>query len=249
MKKLLTSTAVACLLGAAPAFAIDANTAVGIGVGVSNSTAVSNSSALAVGGGLGIGVGGNATSNATGGNATATGGNAAGGRGGNGGNVVLGRGAVAPSATINSNVPAHQSITTVPSVFAPGLAAAGIESCLGSVSGGGSFLGTGITLGGSIPDTGCNARLDARTLWSFGLRKAAVARLCLSSEIQSSMPDVCGRYLPRPAYPAFAPAYVPAVQTAGLLPGQVWLVNGKTHANQICSDYDEPHKHCRRWAR
>jgi hypothetical protein len=75
-----------------------------------------------------------------------------------------------PSATINSNssVPADQTVKNVPSVFAPGLAAAGLETCLGSVSGGGAFVGTGFSFGTTIPDPGCAARLDARTLWSMG---------------------------------------------------------------------------------
>ena len=67
-----------------------------------------------------------------------------------------------PSATIISNsiVPADQTVKNVPSVFAPGLAAAGLETCLGSVSGGGAFVGTGLSFGTTIPDPGCAARLD-----------------------------------------------------------------------------------------
>src|SRR5215475_10530514 len=103
-----------------------------------------------------------------------------------------------PSATIttNSSVPADQTVTNVPSVFAPGLAAAGLETCLGSVSGGGAFVGTGFSFGTTIPDPGCAARLDARTLWSFGLKKAAVARLCLNPDINRAMPEVCVKYVP-----------------------------------------------------
>ncbi len=58
------------------------------------------------------------------------------------------------SATITSNsiVPADQTVKNVPSVFAPGLAAAGLETCLGSVSGGGAFVGTGFSFDTSIPD-------------------------------------------------------------------------------------------------
>ena len=219
MKYLLTSTAVARLLGISPSFAQDA-TSTAVGVGIAKSAAQSTAVAVS-------------------------------GQGGGGGSVTLTPNAIAPTAVINSNVPANQSIKTVPSVFAPGLAAAGIETCLGSMSGGGSFLGTGFTLGGTLPDQGCSARLDARTLWSFGLRKAAVSRLCLSADIANAMPDVCGRYLPRPAY--YAPAYTPGVAYAsyqgGLMPGQVWLTNGHTGASQICNDYDSKHKHCRRWAR
>src|ERR1700756_1937615 len=51
-----------------------------------------------------------------------------------------------PSATITSNstVPADQTVKNVPSVVAPGLAAAGLETCLGAVFGGRSFCGTGV---------------------------------------------------------------------------------------------------------
>src|SRR5580704_2508288 len=110
-----------------------------------------------------------------------------------------------PSATITSNstVPADQTVKNVPSVVAPGLAAAGLEACLGSVSGGGAFVGTGFSFGTTIPDPGCAARLDARTLWSMGLKKAAVARLCLNSDIYRAMPEVCDQYLPRPARPGY----------------------------------------------
>ena len=96
----------------------------------------------------------------------------------------------------NSTVPADQTVKNVPSVAAPGLAAAGIETCLGSVSGGGAFVGTGFSFGTTIPDQGCAARLDARTLWSMGLKKAAVARLCLNGDIYRAMPEVCRQYLP-----------------------------------------------------
>ena len=87
----------------------------------------------------------------------------------------------------------------VPSIVAPGLAAAGLETCLGSVSGGGAFVGTGFSFGTTIPDPGCAARLDARTLWSMGLKKAAVARLCLKD-----LPDAGGlRQVPAAAAPGY----------------------------------------------
>ncbi len=113
-----------------------------------------------------------------------------------GSQAISGQGGSA-TITSNSTVPADQTVKNVPSVFAPGLAAAGLETCLGSVSGGGAFVGTGFSFGTSIPDPGCAARLDARTLWSMGLKKAAVARLCLNGDIYRAMPDVCAIYLPR----------------------------------------------------
>ena len=163
-----------------------------------------------------------------------------------------------PSATITSNstVPADQTVKNVPSVVAPGLAAAGLETCLGSVSGGGAIVGTGISFGSSIPDPSCAARLDARTLWSFGLKKAAVARLCLNSDIYRAMPDVCAIYLPQaPVRPIAAPAslaYASAVATAPdeqpYAGGPILLVEGETGKTRLCKDYDEPGQRCRVWA-
>src|SRR5436190_23315112 len=101
-----------------------------------------------------------------------------------------GTGVGVAAITTNSTVPADQTVKNVPSVVAPGLAAAGLETCLGSISGGGAFVGTGFSFGTTIPDPGCAARLDARTLWSMGLKKAAVARLCLNPEIYRAMPEV-----------------------------------------------------------
>jgi hypothetical protein len=154
----------------------------------------------------------------------------------------------------NSTVPADQTVRNVPSVFAPGLAAAGLETCLGSVSGGGALVGTGFSFGSSIPDPSCAARLDARTLWSFGLKKAAVARLCLNSDIYRAMPDVCSIYLPqtRPISAPASLAYASAVATAPDEPpyagGSILLVDGETGKNRLCNDYDEPGQRCRVWA-
>ena len=125
------------------------------------------------------------------------------------GDLGAGRHGIA-AITSNSTVPANQTIKNVPSVFSPGLAAAGLETCLGSVSGGGAFVGTGFSFGTTIPDPGCAARLDARTLWSMGLKKAAVARLCLNGDIYRAMPEVCDKYLPPPAPGYPAPPPVPA---------------------------------------
>ncbi|HEY2242988.1 MAG TPA: hypothetical protein VGH47_02060, partial [Xanthobacteraceae bacterium] len=120
-----------------------------------------------------------------------------------GGNAVSqgGKGVGVSAVTLNSNVPSDQTLRNVPTAFAPGLTSAGLETCLGSISGGGSWVGTGFSFGSTIPDPGCAARLDARTLWSMGLKKAAVIRLCLMPEIYRSMSEVCVLYMPRdPGY-------------------------------------------------
>ena len=167
--------------------------------------------------------------------------------------AVSGQGGSA-AITSNSSVPADQSVKNVPSVFAPGLAAAGLETCLGSVSGGGAFLGTGLSFGTTIPDPGCAARLDARTLWSMGLKKAAVARLCLNGDIYSAMPEVCRVYLPPPpplSYPAPAPALSRYAQANAKQPrsiGDIWLAQGATGKTRLCNDYDVTRQRCRVWA-
>ena len=160
------------------------------------------------------------------------------------------------SITSSSSVPAEQTIKNVPSVFSPGLAAAGLETCLGSVSAGGAIVGTGISFGTTVPDPACAARLDARTLWSMGLKKAAVARLCLNSDIYRSMPEVCDKYLPQRAQgnpaPRPLPARVAQAQASDEQPytgGDIWLVEGTTGKTRLCKDYDVAQLSCRVWAR
>jgi hypothetical protein len=150
------------------------------------------------------------------------------------------------SITTNSTVPADQTVKNVPSIGAPGLAAAGLETCLGSVSGGGAFLGTGLSFGTTIPDAGCAARLDARTLWSMGLKKAAVARLCLNGDVYRAMPEVCDKYLP-PVPTRYAQANASGERPTTV--GDIWLVDGATGKNRLCNDYDVSQQRCRVWAR
>jgi hypothetical protein len=166
-----------------------------------------------------------------------------------------GTGVGVAAITTNSTVPADQTVKNVPSVVAPGLAAAGLETCLGSVSGGGAFVGTGFSFGTTIPDPGCAARLDARTLWNFGLKKAAVARLCLNPDINRAMPEVCVKYLPPPApgYPAPPPvrtryALAEASEEQPYTGGDIWLVEGATGKNRLCNSYDVVQQSCRVWA-
>ena len=165
---------------------------------------------------------------------------------GQGGNATI---------TSNSTVPAEQTVKNVPGVIAPGLSAAGLETCLGSISGGGAVVGTGFSFGTTIPDPGCAARLDARTLWSMGLKKAAVARLCLNGDIYRAMPEVCDQYLPPPApgYAASPPvparyAQAEASEEQPYTGGDIWLVEGATGKDRLCNDYDVAQQRCRVWA-
>ncbi|MCJ2095835.1 hypothetical protein MKK67_25540 [Methylobacterium sp. J-072] len=100
---------------------------------------------------------------------------------GNGSNNALAAAAAAGSSSSVSI--GGGSGRNTPSVWAPGLAAAGIESCLGSASVGGAGPGIGVTLGGTLTDKGCNLRLYARTLYSLGHRVAATQILCNDPDV------------------------------------------------------------------
>lgn len=78
-------------------------------------------------------------------------------------------------AVINQS---SQAVQQAPGAYAPGLAAAGVETCTSSTSSGISGPGFGISFGGTGVDEGCEARLDARTLAGLGLNRAGVQRLC-----------------------------------------------------------------------
>ena len=144
------------------------------------------------------------------------------------------------------------TVRNAPGIVAPGLSAAGLETCLGSASGGASVVGFGATFGTSVPDPGCNARLDARTLWSIGLKKAAVARLCLSPDIYRSMPEVCVQYLPPTVQPVPvgypAPPPSPYYAEGAYRGGLIMLVDGASGKERLCNDYNEGKQKCRQWA-
>lgn len=95
---------------------------------------------------------------------------------------------VDPPAPANVNTTTR--LTTPPTVVAPGLAAAGVETCLGSASGGLSLMGTGITFGSTVPDPGCSLRLTARQLFAFGFKAAAIALMCQDQRVAEAMATV-----------------------------------------------------------
>lgn len=87
----------------------------------------------------------------------------------------------------NTTTPSRQTVVTAPPVQAPGLAAAGIEVCLGSSSGGISVLGGGFSLGSTTKDDDCNIRLYARQLHAMGLKNAAIILQCLNPQVNYAM--------------------------------------------------------------
>ena len=91
------------------------------------------------------------------------------------------------TTTITSTTPSSQTLYTVPNVYAPGLAAAGAEVCLGSVSAGGAGAGFGVSIGGTYVDQECQLRLNARTLATLGYTVAAREEMCTDSGVRAAM--------------------------------------------------------------
>jgi hypothetical protein len=101
-------------------------------------------------------------------------------------------------AIINSSDPPSTTsrVISAPTVVAPGLAAAGVETCLGSASGGLSAMGGGFTFGTTTVDEGCTIRLLARQLYAFGFQHAALALMCEDRHVVVAM-DAAGSPCPR----------------------------------------------------
>ena len=74
------------------------------------------------------------------------------------------------------------SVKSAPTVYAPNLTTGGIETCLGSVSVGGSFMGGGVSAGTTVPDAECNRRMDANVAYKMGQPDLSLAIMC-DSEI------------------------------------------------------------------
>jgi hypothetical protein len=229
---------IAAILAASMVTPALAQSATGVGIGVAKSSSTSASQATAIGGG-----------------------NATGGAGGQGGTssatsaLTINNGNTPSVQTVNTVASGTQTLRNVPTVFSPGLTAAGLETCLGSVSAGVGVVGTGVSVGSTIPDPGCAARLDARTLWSMGLKRAAVARLCLREDIYASMPEVCVQYLPQRTPEGYyaAPYRAQAAATSAdwreaYAGGSIMLIEGKTGQERLCNDYDAAGQRCKKWA-
>jgi hypothetical protein len=91
-------------------------------------------------------------------------------------------------------------LVTPPTTVAPGLAAAGVETCLGSASGGISLMGGGFTFGSTKVDEGCTIRLLARQLFAFGFKTAALALMCQDDRVALAM-QTAGTPCPEPPAP------------------------------------------------
>jgi hypothetical protein len=126
----------------------------------------------------------------------------------------------AQSITYNDPaIPTNTTVNNVPNVYAPGLAAAGSEVCLGSISGGGAGAGFGVTIGGTFVDRECQLRLNARTLAVLGYPKAARETMCLDPDVRQAM-AAAGTPCAADAYAASARygEAAPTSQTAAVNP-------------------------------
>jgi hypothetical protein len=73
------------------------------------------------------------------------------------------------------------------SAFAPGLTAAGINSCAGSVSGGVGGTGFNFGIGGTYEMDECTARANAAALAGLGQGLAALESLCQSPRMRQAL--------------------------------------------------------------
>lgn len=103
------------------------------------------------------------------------------------------------TVTLASTSTATNRVITPPTVVAPGLAAAGVETCLGSSAGGLSLMGGGVSFGSTRVDEGCTIRLLARQLFAFGLKNAALALMCQDDRVAMAMAAVGTPCPPQPA--------------------------------------------------
>jgi hypothetical protein len=89
--------------------------------------------------------------------------------------VGVGEGGQATGAISNTNSTSNSTYKTQKQ--APGFGLAGLAAssgCLGSTTVGGSGIGFGLGFGSTYQDERCNAREDARLLYSMGYRAQAV---------------------------------------------------------------------------
>ncbi len=137
-------------------------------------------------------------------------------------NAIAGSAATGNSAndlTINENTPSTQTIKNVPTVYAPGLTAAGTEVCLGSLSAGGAAAGFGLTVGGTMVDRECQLRLNAKTLAVLGYTVAAREEMCLDPEVRAAMmaagtPCAADKGAPSQARAEYGVSAAPAVNVS-----------------------------------
>lgn len=216
MHKLFTAAAIAALLCAGPSFAqtttsdSTAGSVSGASSVAGNQTATNNGNQTTT---VSPVSNGNATSGST--SSASTSSNSLSVAKGGESTANASNGAAAASntqgVTINTTTPEHQTVKTVPQVYAPALTTTLTETCMGSTTAGGSGVGFGVTVGTTWHDRDCVRRLTARELaQTLGDRDAARAVMCSDEMVRDAYASV-GRPCPgQPGYVApMAEAPVP----------------------------------------
>ncbi|OJI05587.1 hypothetical protein [Polynucleobacter sp. MWH-Adler-W8] len=90
---------------------------------------------------------------------------------------------------VNSNNPGTTTakVYSVPTMYAPGLTAAGSDVCLGSVSASGSILGLGLAGGGTYVDDNCVLLKNSQRMAALGFGNAAVVMMLQNKDIEKAM--------------------------------------------------------------
>jgi hypothetical protein len=90
---------------------------------------------------------------------------------------------------LNTNMPGTTTakIYSVPTMYAPGLTAAGSDVCLGSVSASGSILGLGLAGGKTYVDDNCVLLKNSQRMAALGFGNAAVVMMLQNKDIETAI--------------------------------------------------------------
>lgn len=90
---------------------------------------------------------------------------------------------------VNTNNPGTTTakIYSVPTMYAPGLTAAGSDVCLGSVSASGSILGLGLAGGSTYTDENCVLLKNSQRMAALGFGNAAVVMMLQNKDIEKAI--------------------------------------------------------------
>ena len=90
--------------------------------------------------------------------------------------------------TVSGNTASNDTIRNVPNVYSPPLVSSN-DTCMGSVSAGAGFVGTGISLGTTWTDANCKMLKNARELFNMGMHSAAMALMCNDELNRAALED------------------------------------------------------------
>lgn len=92
----------------------------------------------------------------------------------------------AQTITFTSPGDTRATVKSAPSVGAPQIVSSN-DTCMGSISGGVSVVGVGVSGGTTYESGSCVMLKESRELWNMGLRLAAVARMCMTPSMKEAI--------------------------------------------------------------